>query len=327
MKEAFPILRIRHGSHLYGTNTENSDLDYKGVFIPSARDILLQSVPSVIDKGTGAQDSKNTKDDVDDQSYNVQKFLKLIVNGDTVGTELLFAPPEFIELDTPQMEMIRQNKNLLLNRECKGFVGYCQRQAAKYGIKGSRMAAVRDIVDLLAVAGSGDQGSNLKLVEIDGLLQEFCAEHEFSEIVEITGGGNKDVRHLNVCDRKIPYTSTVGNAHAVYSKVYDNYGDRARAAMNNEGIDWKAISHAVRVARQTIELLTTAHITFPRPDAEELLEIKLGKRDFESDVAPLLEGLVEQVEAEALVSTLPAQSNFAEIEWLVLHFHYQQTLG
>lgn len=35
------IVRIKFGSHLYGTDTPASDLDYKSVHIPDARDIIL----------------------------------------------------------------------------------------------------------------------------------------------------------------------------------------------------------------------------------------------------------------------------------------------
>lgn len=33
------IVRVKFGSHLYGTNTPTSDLDFKSVHIPPARDI------------------------------------------------------------------------------------------------------------------------------------------------------------------------------------------------------------------------------------------------------------------------------------------------
>jgi predicted nucleotidyltransferase len=36
------IVRVQHGSHLYGTNTPSSDMDYKGVHIPNGRAIILQ---------------------------------------------------------------------------------------------------------------------------------------------------------------------------------------------------------------------------------------------------------------------------------------------
>jgi predicted nucleotidyltransferase len=38
------IVEMRFGSHLYGTATPLSDLDYKGVYLPDGRDILLQRV-------------------------------------------------------------------------------------------------------------------------------------------------------------------------------------------------------------------------------------------------------------------------------------------
>jgi hypothetical protein len=322
MQPAKPILRIQHGSHLYGTNTPTSDLDYKGVFLPAGRDILLQRVPGVIDKGTGDQHSKNTKDDVDDQSYPVQKFIKLVTSGDTVGTELLFAPPPAIVLIEPEFELIRENKHLLLNKQCKGFVGYCQRQAAKYGIKGSRMAACRDLVVLLDHTVR-ERGTTAKLVEIEDQLIQFCGTHEFSEIVNIPSQAGKDIFHLDVVDRKVPYTNSIKNALDIFSKVYENYGERARAAMDNSGIDWKAISHALRVAGQAKELLLTGHITFPRPDAPFLLAVKRGEFHY-NDVAPILEQMVDEVDEASRMSPLPGKSDQAAIDDLVLELHHLQ---
>jgi predicted nucleotidyltransferase len=40
------IVEMRFGSHLYGTDTPESDLDLKGVYLPEARDILLRRVCS-----------------------------------------------------------------------------------------------------------------------------------------------------------------------------------------------------------------------------------------------------------------------------------------
>ena len=38
------IVKILYGSHLYGTDTKHSDRDYKGVYIPGWRDIILSKV-------------------------------------------------------------------------------------------------------------------------------------------------------------------------------------------------------------------------------------------------------------------------------------------
>jgi hypothetical protein len=322
MQPAKTLLRIQHGSHLYGTNTPTSDLDYKGVFLPAGRDILLQRVPKVIDKGTGSQHEKNTSDDVDDQAFPLQKFLQMVTSGDTVGTELLFAPDFAIVEMHPDWEMIRESKHLLLNKQCKGFVGYCQRQAAKYGIKGSRMAACKGIYELLQEA-LAKHGTSVKLVEIADELGEFCATHDFAEIVNIPSQAGRELLHLDVVDRKVPFTNTIKAAYDIFRKVYDNYGHRTRAAMDNEGIDWKAVSHAIRVAGQAKELLLTGHITFPRPDAAFLLQVKRGELDY-NDVAPTLERMVEEVDEASRASSLPGKSDNEAIDELVLQLHHYQ---
>ena len=320
-KPAKQIVRIRHGSHLYGTNTPSSDLDYKGVFLPSGRDIVLGRVPKVIDRGTGDDTRKNTVDDIDDQSYPLQKFFDMLVKGDTTATEILFASDDAIELITPEWEYVREQAPGFINRECKGFVGYCRQQANKYGIKGSRMAACKGIVDLLA-KGMEELGGKTKLGELDPVLDAFCGMHEFSELVPIMSHG-QPIMHLSVVNRRCGYTTTIKDAHAVYARIYENYGERARMAMTNEGVDWKAMSHAIRVSRQALELLATGRITFPRPDAEELLAIKLGKFPF-SEVGRTLEELLEKVEAAAEISTLPEESDQDAIDRLVIYLYDSQ---
>lgn len=319
MQPAKTLIRIKHGSHLYGTSTPSSDLDFKGVHLPSGRDIILQRVPKVIDRRIKVSTSlKNTKDDVDDQSYALQKFIDMLTSGDTVATEILFAPHSAIEEQADEWSIIWENRHIFLNKQCKGFVGYCQRQAAKYGIKGSRMAACKDIVLLLQALDPAK-----KLAEYAREFEEFCSVHEFSVITEVPQASGAMLPHLDVVDRKVPYTVSVKAALEIFSKVFANYGERTRAAMDNEGIDWKAVSHAVRVARQAKELLEMQWITFPRPDAEELLAIKQGKLDY-NQVAPMLEALVEEVDVASKASTLPGKSDAEAIDKLVEALYLSQ---
>lgn len=325
MRQVRPLVRITHGSHLYGTDTPLSDLDYKGVHLPSGRAILLGKPENVIDSTIKLSDTvKNQAGDVDEQSYSLAKFLGMLIAGDTVATEILFAPPHaIIEMD-PMWPAIQAHAKLLINKQIKGFVSYCQRQAAKYGVKGSRMAACKDIIDLLE-AVIKQRGLGTKLVEIDDELVAFCGSHEFSEIVPITQANGTELNHLEVVDRKIPYTNTVKAAFDIYSKVYDNYGDRARAAMENKGIDWKAMSHAVRVAGQALELLRHGSITFPRPDRETLLHIKRGDLDFQM-VADHLEALVDDIAEASKFSALPNKTDMARVEAMITETYYPQVV-
>jgi hypothetical protein len=313
------LVKIKHGSHLYGTDTPESDLDYKAVHLPSAAKILLQTAGKTVDKGVKVSDSlKNTKEDVDDQSYPLHKFLDMLIAGDTVATEILFAPKSAIVEQSEEWPIVKKLGISLLNRECKGFVGYCRRQAAKYGIKGSRMAAVRDLLALLEPFSMGNPQD--KLGTLEEPLKAFAERHEFSSVEPIVGGNGQSITHFECVDRKVPFTASIKTAYDIYKKVFDNYGDRATKAMVNEGIDWKAVSHAVRVANQAIELLNTGKVTFPRPERKHLLKIKQGKLDY-SNVSKELESLVATVEGVSLTSKLPEESNMDARDGCIMYYY------
>ncbi len=87
----------------------------------------------------------------------------------------------------------------------------------------------------------------------------------------------------------------------------------AGRAESNQGVDWKALSHAVRVARQAIELLRTGEVIFPRPEAAHLRAIKLGELPY-AQVAEEIDDLLPAVEREAALSTLPETADIAWID-------------
>jgi hypothetical protein len=75
-------------------------------------------------------------------------------------------------------------------------------------------------------------------------------------------------------------------------------------AERNEGVDWKSLSHAVRVGREAMEFLATGWITFPLPYADHILAIKRGLVPY-SDVAAEIETLLTSVEDAQAKSCLP----------------------
>jgi predicted nucleotidyltransferase len=87
------IVEMRYGSHLFGTATPQSDIDLKGVYLPKARDILLQRVkPSHVFSPPKARGQKNSPGDVDREIYSLQRFLSLLAEGQTTALDMLFAP-------------------------------------------------------------------------------------------------------------------------------------------------------------------------------------------------------------------------------------------
>ena len=312
------IVRMKFGSHLFGTSTPASDVDYKAVHVPDGRSILLGRVKAVYTQNTKTSTAeRNTAGDIDSESYALQKFLALAAEGQTVAMDMLFATPS-VWLSEPSYiwHEIRENKDKLITSRAASFVGYCRTQANKYGIKGSRMATARAIVELLEHS-LRNGGTTHKLSAMYTVLDAFAKTHEHAAMYEIEQHPEKDgpchmIMHLEICNRKCPLTFTIKKAHEIYSGLFNEYGKRALAAETNQGIDWKALSHAVRVARECVELLTTGNITFPRPERQRLLDIKTGKLDY-SEVAEEIEMLLPMAEEASANSKLRPTPDY---EWI-----------
>lgn len=312
------IVQMKFGSHLYGTNTPESDLDLKSVHLPSADDILLGRGKPVISTSTGDPLAKNTADDVDDESFALQKFLAMCADGQTVTIDMLFAPARFwITNDRTWLDIV-ENRHRLLTRQSKSFVGYCRTQANKYGIRGSRVAAARAAKGLLENASRdlGPQPLGLLREEIE----QIVAAQQHMQIINIPSQVGTDVLHWEVCDRKLPFTASIKSAYDIVARIVDQYGHRALQAEANQGVDWKALSHAVRISQQAIELLNTGNVTFPRPNADELLDIKAGKVPY-AVIAAQLDLLLTEVEEAAEKSTLPEEADREWIEYMVKRAH------
>lgn len=322
MKNELLIYRILHGSHLYGTNTETSDEDFKEVYIPSGRSILLQRIQEARASGPEkAANEKNKVGDVDTNSFAITKLFSMITKGDIIGCEMIYTPPQNILFKDSRYDLILENKNIFLSRKVDGYVGYCRQQANKYGIRGSRVAAVRGATEL--IRDLMDKGWS----KVSAVWPELVAYAEATEHCEIemikNGATGEDMPHFVCCGKKQPITNPLKSAYECYYKVFEEYGHRALAAEKNQGIDWKAVSHACRVGEQAIELLKYHTITFPRPNAEQLLRIKQGKVEYQA-VADYLDELLLQVEHESRISTLPEKADLAKIDELILEFHREQ---
>ena len=311
------IVRILFGSSLYGTNTPTSDTDYKAVYIPTAEDILLRRVKESISYSKEKVEfEKNSSADIDEEIYSFDKYLKLVAEGQTVSLDMLFAPNYYILEHSPIWTRVQNNKNKLISRQSKAFIGYCRQQANKYGIKGSRVAAARDSLEFLNHL-VGIMGMNKKLGDYASKIDVWSKDKEFINIVDIPLASGQEIRHLDVCDRLLPFTASVGSAFSVVEKIVDGYGKRALQAEKNEGVDWKALSHAVRIGQQAVELFKTHNIIFPRPNAPELLNIKKGWLSYK-EVSEKIEELFDDVEREATASTLPEKVDKAWIEDFLL---------
>lgn len=296
MKALNLLVNMKFGSHLYGTATPESDTDYKGVFLPTKREVLLGRIPKSYNHSTKQGNAeRNAACDVDTEIYSLQYFLQLACEGQTVALDMLHAPTDWPETSSEIWGEIVANRHRFYTKSLKAFVGYARKQAAKYGVKGSRLNAAKQIIDLLCKYDPACRMEQLWNKLPNG-------EHLYH--VEDNPNG---IPQYQVCGKVMQATQTVDYTRKILQRFYDEYGKRAQQAARNEGIDWKAISHAVRAALQTRQILTEGAITYPLADANTLLRIKQGELDYNTQAAPLLEGLMDEVEELSRTSTLPAK--------------------
>ncbi|QHR76556.1 thioredoxin [Escherichia phage moskry] len=288
------IMKGYFGSHLYGTSTPESDVDFKEIYVPHARDILTGNVKEHMSKNTNNTSSKNTKDDVDHELYSLKYFFKLATDGETVALDMLHTPQSLVvKSDLPDVwKYIQDNRSRFYTTNMKSYLGYVRKQASKYGVKGSRLAVLRQALKRSNEWGQYfDNGAVIRLSHMKNVLPVG----EFASWVETENEKTGKQTFYNLLDRKFQDTLTNKEFNAILVKLEENYGERARKAEANEGIDWKALSHACRGGLQLLEIYKTGDLVYPLQDAPFILDVKLGKHTFKT-VQEFLEDIVDQVE-------------------------------
>jgi len=307
------LIKAVAGSHLFGTNTPSSDMDYKGVFLPEAEDILLGKFDQTIHQHTNNTGSKNTKDDVDIEFYSLDKFLKMLYQGQTVAWELLFTPDHMIIEKHPLWDDIRYQAPRLVNKKVDAFIGYCKQQAHKYGVRGSRMEAVSKSIEILMCHQC--YGAILTEEIMDEII-----ESKIEHVEKYLDIHNKQM--INICGKKFGIGTPILYVLHPLEKYYAEYGERSKLARQNQGIDWKALSHAVRVCMQAISLLSTGKIELPMKEGNVTLlkDIKAGKLSFD-EVANLIEQYQDDMMRAKEESTLPEEPNLKAFQQIQIDIY------
>lgn len=312
-----PIVEMVFGSKVYGTSTPESDTDYKGVGLPTARDIVLQRSFKSINTSTGNDNSRNGKDDVDREIYSLHYYLDLLSQGQTGAVDMLFTPKENIIQSSPTWDKIVANKDKFLNKNMTSFVGYCKGQSAKYSLKGEYMEALELVLNYYSKVSAQSKVS-----------QHVVPTHPHIKVVTIFNKSqNKDEYYIQVGPKtKVPFTAKVQLLLQTYHEQYEQYGARAKAAMDNKGLDLKALYHACRIVDEGIELLKTGQVTFPRPNAKFLLDIRAGNVKFEVISHYIDDGLKELTELKAS-SKLRDEPDRKFIEQFVFDEYFNEING
>jgi predicted nucleotidyltransferase len=311
------IMKCLFGSHLYQLNTPTSDKDYKGIYLPTKDSLLLGNYRKSYSESTGNDKSKNTKDDTDVDIYSLPTFIEMACSGDTVALDMLHAD-NLLNENLPAgalyntsgcaiWDQLKSRRKMFYTKNMKSYIGYARKQANKYGIKGSRMGAVEEVINWLEnLFDFPMTDESLKLSKIKAVYNNLPT-NEFvkrSSMVD-KSNGEKELKFYEICGRKYQDTLTLEQLLNHAQSIYDEYGDRAKQAKNDEGVDWKAVSHALRASYQMLGIIKDGDFEYPLPQTEFLLKVKTGQLNFVNEVQPVLDSLIVEIEELAEKSDLP----------------------
>ena len=315
------IFVTNFGSKLYGLATPESDIDIKGIYLPSKKDCYLQTIKKSFSYKSKSDNikSKNTSSDIDIEVWSLHYFLHLIQTGDTGALDILHAPinnNDIVLLYNHIWKDIYNNRKLFYTNGFTSLVQYAKKQAAKYGIKGSRLSDARRIHTYIK---SVDNSEDVRLSEIWNTLPD--GEHITRNPPDID---NKQLyRCYQICGSKFQETVTLQYVDNWLLKFINSYGKRAKKAETNEGIDWKAVSHALRAACQIKQLYLTGDLIWPLEETKFILDVKLGKKDFLTEVNDVLDSIINEVIQLSKLSNYPQTTNKLYWDNFILNIYEQ----
>ena len=293
------LFETKFGSHLYGTNNEKSDLDFKGVFIADLDDIILKKDRHVIIENTKlSTGARNSAGDTDIEYKELREFLKEAMAGQTYALDMLFSSRNMWTHQSPEWLYIVENRHRLLSKNVKPFLGYIRQQTAKYGLKGSRLAELSRIISYY------EQFKETERLQDHPLPtgSEYVTFHR--EMNQRPHGLDPImVEYMEVLGKKFQYSTKIKDMLGPLRRYNEQYGERAKMAATNEGVDWKAVSHAFRCCFELIELANKQCINFPLAEREFIKNIKEGRHDWltlQDDLSAFMDEAFTALEHSAL---------------------------
>jgi len=291
------------GSHLYGTNTETSDQDFRGVLIPSKEYFLgfAKKVEQIID----------TKDGNDRVLWELRKFLTLAIDCNPSIIEILFVPEDRWIQSSDIWKQIVSHRDWFISKKARWtFSGYAISQLKRikrhrswllsppakmperedFGLPSDRALVSKDQIGAFNVLLSlymEDVKSNHPLKD---QIDEMMETKDFIGLVQSLGNRvDQDIlRTLTpISDNLLLALSKEKSYIQAYReweqyKKWEKERNVDRADLERKFFfDSKHASHLYRLVTEGEELLNTGFITLPRPDREILRDIRNGKYTYD----------------------------------------------
>lgn len=314
MKKFTTVYNMIFGSHLYGTSLPTSDTDFKEIILPDLEDLLLGHSIANSFTSTGNKHSKNSSVDVDCEYIPLHNMLDGFISGQSFALEMVFGAlsPNVTNkhfTDPMFLEVCQHLADNFLTSNISALMGYISSQSVKYGAKGKRLKQIENVLTIFEA-----QKLNYErlyeipheILENDDIKKEYVHYGTYLGVSKI-----ENDPCLIILDKIYPLTIKIDEAIERITKQIRSYGHRTITSANVGGADFKALSHAVRIAYQIIELLETHKLEFPLKNANVVMDIKAMQYPL-NFVIQLLDILIDRIDVLQTQKTLPSKEEIFE---------------
>ena len=324
------------GSKAYGTATEDSDTDIKGVYIlPRDRFYSLDFEEQI---------SENDNNVV---FYELRKFIDLLSKNNPNMLELLAVPQDSVIYKHPLFELIQPE--LFLSKLCKdSFAGYAMTQIKKArGLNKKILNPLEEkrksILDFCYVVSKQGSVSVNEFLKENNLQQENCGlvaiphmremfglyystEKIYSGIIRNDDSMDISLSSVKENEKTIAIMSFNKDGYSKYCKDYKSYwdwvGKRNEIRYENtiehgKNYDAKNMMHTFRLLDMAEEIGESGKIVVRRPNRDFLLQIKSGKFSY-AELVDKAESRINEIEKIYLNSSLPDFPDLNEINNLLI---------
>lgn len=285
-----------HGSHTYGLDRPESDIDVKAVYLPSKTDLIL---------GTGfkTKNYKNDELDIEIEIKSLPHFLRDAKSGDTNCIDMLHSPDYMALFSSKMWELLKGQRANMYAKNMKGMIGYIKTHSKKYTNKIDRFTEMSKLLD------------EVEKVNLANTISAFVnttdlASYNFKYIKPVTLTKEGEQQYLEVCGKKYIYTWSLAQLRTALVNELKRYGKRTAQGVD-VGLDTKSLSHALRVLLQLKEIILTKDLKFPLMDADYVRKVKLGEITDVTEVLNKIDTLFEECMMYLEESNLPEDTDLS----------------
>ncbi len=343
--KARTILKVKHGSHAYGLNTPESDVDYKGICIEPF-DYMI----SVVNNFEQQEHHVSKGYDSDETIFGLFKFTQLALPSNPNVLEIMFVEPEEIEYKNEYGSKLLSIRDKFLSKKAYWTFGSYSKSQLKrverhrkwilnppelvptrteYGLpekaeipKEQQLAAFSAIqkkLDFWNFKDMSEQDKALRL-EFSNVMAELLAEMSLTSDEQWRAAGRSlgiETNFLEVLEKEKKYKN-LQDEYKNYLEWQKNRNKKRYELEIKCNADPKHCSHLLRLYFEVIDILKGNGLILKRPKEERqlLLDVKQGKfgKETYAEVIKLQQELEIKLNDALLNSKIPEKPDYNFID-------------